>query len=389
MTPTTMNAGAHRAVDLPDASLRAQWPAMRPALIFHLITRVAVTVGLLIAARLSGRAFSSVVTRWDGRWYNKLAVHGYPSPLPTGPSGHVLQNTAGFFPVFPMLTRALMAIGIPYWLGGMMINLVASSIAVLLIVAVGLRYLPQRAATLLGCLWTAYPVSVVLSTTYTESIFTVFGAAALLFAFQRRWLLAGLMAALAGAVRSPGIVFAGAVGLAALEAIIRRREWRSLLAVIIAPLGFLAAITSIGLQTGRMDAWQVTERDGWHARLTFGKGWLHYLQGRPPGPHGQLHQLTAGFAIVLVILVIATVLLRPPLMITGLVAAGAVMTFIFGGVQMNAAPRVMMSFFPVLAPPAVLMARWPAVLRWALLTVGAVVAAVVGGYYFAFAPISL
>jgi hypothetical protein len=48
----------------------------------------------------------------------------------------------------------------------------------------------------------------------------------------------------------------------------------------------------------------------------------------------------------------------------------------------------MMTFFPVLAPLAILMSRWPAGLRWAFLGAGSVLAAVVGGYYFAFAPIS-
>ncbi len=391
MTAGTMpDAGrVRRSVRELSSTVRAQWPAMRPALVFHLITRAVVTIGLLIAARASGRSFSGVVTRWDGRWYQRLALHGYPTPLPTGSGGHVLQNTAGFFPVYPGLVRMLMALGIPFWAGGMVINLVASSLAVVIIVSVGLQYLDRRAASLLGCLWTAYPVSVVLTTTYTEPIFTVFGAAALLFALRRRWVLAGLAAALAGAVRSPGIVFAGAVGLAALEAIIRRREWRSLIGAAIAPLGFLASVGYIGLSTGRLDAWQATEHDGWHARMTFGASWVHYIRGLPPGIHGQLHQFTGIFGIVLLVLVIATVALRPPVVIIGLVAAGALMSFIFGGVQMNAAPRVMMSFFPVLAPLAVLMSRWPAALRWALLGAGAVLAAVVGAYYFAFAPISL
>lgn len=364
------------------------WPLLRPVLIFHLITRAVIIAGLVTASRLSGRSFRDVVTRWDGRWYHKLAVHGYPAHLPVAPSGKIAQSTAGFFAFYPMLAKGLLAIGIPFWLGGMIINLLASTAAVLIIVLVGAQYLDRNAAVMLGCVWTAYPLSATLTTTYTDALFALFGAASLLFMLRRQWVLAGVAAALAGAVRSPGIVFAGAIGLGALEAIITRREWRSLIGAAIAPLGFLAAVGYIGLRTGRLDAWQVTEHEGWHSHLTFGRGWPRFLMTSPSTPHGLTHVLTAVFVIILTVLTIVTVLLRPPIPIIGLVLVGAFLAFGFGGVEMDAAPRVMMSFFPVLAPPAILLARWPLVLRWALLGLGSLVAAFVGGYYFAYSPIS-
>lgn len=370
-------------------SVRFDWSNLRPVLIYHLITRAAIIAGLVVASALSGRTFPGVVTRWDGRWYAKLALHGYPPQLPIGPAGKIKTSTAGFFFLYPLLTKGFTAVGIPFWLGGMIINLVASIAALLIIVLVGREYLDRNAAAMLACLWTAFPVSVVLTTTYTEAVFTVFGAACLLFVLRRRWLLAGLAAALAGAVRSPGIVFAGAVALGALMAIIRWREWRSLIGAVIAPLGFLAAVADIGWRTGRWDAWQVTEREGWHARLTFGRGWLSFLTSSPSSHHGLPHLLTACLAVALVVLAIIAVALRPPVPIIGLIVAGCFLAFAFGGVEMDAAPRVMMSFFPVLAPLAILLARWPAGIRWTILGLGSVVAAVVGGYYFAYAPISL
>jgi hypothetical protein len=363
---------------------------LKPVLIFHLITRAVVVAGLVTAADLSSRSFQSVVTRWDGSWYSKLAVHGYPSPLPVDQStGRIATSTAGFFAAFPLLTKALMPFGVPFWLGGMIINLVASTAAVLIITLVGAQYLDRGQAQLLACLWTAFPVSAVLTVPYTEAVFTVFAAASLLFLLRRHWVLAGLAAALAGAVRSPGIVFAGAVLLASLEAIIRRREWRSLIGAAIAPTGFLAAVGYIGLRTGRVDAWQVTERDGWHARLTLGRGWPSFLTESPQAPHGVPHLFTAYLAIAIMLLTVAAIALRPPLPIIGLLVVGAFLAFGVGGVSMDAAPRVMMSFFPFLAPLAIVLSRCPSPVRWSLLGLAAVFAAVVGGYYFAYAPISL
>jgi hypothetical protein len=366
---------------------RVEWPTLKPVLIFHLITRAAVIAGLVVASVLSRRSFSDVVTRWDGIWYWKVAVDGYPKPLPIHPTGRFESSTAAFFPLFPLLIKGLISIGIPYWVAGMMINLVASSAAVLIIVLVGSQYLDRRSAQLLGCLWTAYPMSAVLTTTYTESVFTLLGAASLLFLLRRHWVSAGVAAALAGGIRSPGIIFAGAVCLAALEATIRHRDWRSLIGAAIAPLGFVISIVYIGLSTGRMDAWQITEHDGWHTTMTFGSGWLAFLRTPPSSIQDHLHLAMALFGIAVLALTIATIMLRPPLPIIGLVAVGFFAAFAFGGVVMNAAPRVMMSFFPFLAPLAILMSRLPRTIQWIILGVGSAAAAVIGGYFFAFAPV--
>ncbi|MBO0811031.1 MAG: hypothetical protein J2P23_03185 [Microlunatus sp.] len=364
-----------------------RWPLLRPVLIFHLITRGLVITALVIASALSGRTLPEVVTRWDGLWYQRVAVEGYPSPLPLHPDGRVMSSTAAFFLIFPLLVKGLMATGIPFWLAGMIINLIASTGAVMIIVLVGRSYLDRRPAQLLGCLWAAFPVSAVLSTTYTEAVFTLFGAAALLFTARRNWILAGVAAALAGATRSPGIVYAGAVGLGALVAIIRDREWRSLAGAIIAPLGFVGSVLYIGLRTGTLDAWQLTERDGWHTSMSSGSSWWDFLTAPPATVQGRLHIAIAIFGIALLVLTLVAVVQRPPAPIIGLMLVGAFTAFAFGGVAMNAAPRVMMSFFPILAPLAILLDRLPPALRWILLGAGAALAAVIGGYYFAFAPL--
>ena len=92
-----------------------------------------------------------------------------------------------------------------------------------------------------------------------------------------------LAAALAGTVRAPGIVVAGAVGLAALVAIVRYREWRSLIGAAIAPLGFLGTVLGIGLHAGRLDAWHATEHGG-GPRLARRQQLLARQEDRPHHP---------------------------------------------------------------------------------------------------------
>lgn len=369
------------------APASSTWAMLRPVLSFHLATRLAIILGLLIAAATSGRSFPEIILRWDGTWFERVATDGYPSVLPIGPDGKIESNTTAFFPLFPLLVKGLTTVGLPFWLGSMIINLVASSAAVLLIVLVGAHYLDRHAAQLLGCVWTTFPLSAVLTTAYSEAVFTLVGAASLLFLLRRNWILAGLAAALAGTARPPGIVFAGAVGLGALVAIAQRREWRSLIGAAIAPLGFVGVILGTGLYAGQLDAWAATERDGWHLELTYGAGWLKWFDLSASTPVGYLHLLTATFVFALLILTLVAIILRPPLPIIGLLAVGAFVACAYDGVGMNAAPRIMMSMFPIFAPLAILLARCPTGVRWTVLGMGAVVSAVVGAAVFAFIPL--
>ena len=49
----------------------------------------------------AGSPFLSEVTNWDGMWYVRLAVHGYPHGYIATPLEHY-QTTLGFFPLYSM-----------------------------------------------------------------------------------------------------------------------------------------------------------------------------------------------------------------------------------------------------------------------------------------------
>ena len=74
-----------------------------------------------------------VTANWDGQWYHEIADLGYPVPLPTGPDGAVQQNPWAFYPVFPMLTRALMWLTRgDFYVVGSTVSLVVGAVAVVL-----------------------------------------------------------------------------------------------------------------------------------------------------------------------------------------------------------------------------------------------------------------
>jgi hypothetical protein len=74
----------------------------------------------------------------------------------------------------------------------------------------------------------------------------------------------------------PSVALIGVVGLAAIVALIRRRDgWRPWAALVTAPLGWLAYIGWVGAQTGRVDGWFHIQRTVWRTYFDGGVSAWH------------------------------------------------------------------------------------------------------------------
>ena len=54
--------------------------------------------------------YLTAVTNWDGQWYWDIASDGYPTELPTGADGRVIQNSWAFCPLYPSIVRVVMTL---------------------------------------------------------------------------------------------------------------------------------------------------------------------------------------------------------------------------------------------------------------------------------------
>jgi hypothetical protein len=132
--------------------------------------------------------YGSVASNWDGQWYLSIATHGYPSAIPRDAAGHALQNQWGFYPAYPLLVGALMAIS------GLGFNLVAPALSFLLgaaAVIVMFRLINQgsgrfaaSATVLLACTYMAAPA---MQIAYTESLALLLVCTALLLLRNHRY----------------------------------------------------------------------------------------------------------------------------------------------------------------------------------------------------------
>ena len=165
---------------------------------------------------------------WDTEWYERIARHGYPVPLPGDPETGVLTYSEwAFYPLFPMILRALMALGVPFLAAGVLLNLVLGAASTVLIWATlrhGVHAEPRperdRLALLAAVLWCFYPATTVMLKPYTEALAMVLIACSLLALLQRRYWVVVLLAVPLGLTRA----VAPAMGLAVVVHLFLR--WR-------------------------------------------------------------------------------------------------------------------------------------------------------------------
>ncbi len=163
---------------------------------------------------------------FDGSWYRRIAEHGYPSQLPVGADGQVLQNEWAFFPLFPTLARAAMTVtGLPWEVAAPLLSTALAALAMLLVHRCIAEGAPRAVAAWPGlplatvALVCVFPTSPVLQTAYTESLALLLVAGALLAIVRRRYGWAAV------AILGLGLTRAVALPMAVVAAVHAAVRW--------------------------------------------------------------------------------------------------------------------------------------------------------------------
>jgi hypothetical protein len=338
---------------------------LAPALIFLGIREL----GLLVLTWMAGRNFHSVsetLRSWDGQWFLAIAGGGYTG-VPDGlvdAFGHRSAETPlAFFPGYPMVVRWFAAID-----GSGGIGLVTSALTVTIASGVlcsyGLARLgthirggSRRTGLILVALFSVAPMSVVLSMAYSEAMFCAFAVWTLVGVLERRWLLAGVCCALAGLVRSTGAALVLAVCVAALLAIIARRDgWRPWAGALVAPLGLLGYLAWVGSRTGEWDGWFALQQRGWGTGFDGGKATLRFSLDALADARSVLEVATVWFLLLAIALLVVMIVRRVewPLIVY---AAGVLAMDLASNGLMNSKARLVLPAFTLLVPVALGLAR--------------------------------
>jgi glycosyl transferase family 87 len=240
--------------------------ACRPALPVVAIAAAAHVLVLLVATAATYDSHLPVqraLYGWDAHWYLAIAHSGYPHVIPSG-QGDSAQSALGFLPLLPVLIWAaseVLRVGTGV-AGQIVTTLTTMSAAVMVWLMLRDDEGDDRArqGTTLMVFW---PAAFVLAMVYGEGLFITLVAGALLALRRRRWVWAGCLAALAPITDPVGIAVLVPCVWAAVVAIRRRRDWSSLAAPLIAPVGLVGFMAFLWAWVGTPFAWYIAQRRGW------------------------------------------------------------------------------------------------------------------------------
>ncbi len=212
-----------------------------------------------------------VLSSWDGIWYLRIVRLGYPTHVRPNVTYSVSDAGAAFFPAYPLLVDGLDKV-LP---GGdtaaaLFTNFVLGAMVIFLLGVLARQLYGDQVAAKAMVLGAVFPGSFVLSFAYTEALLLVFAMGCLWCLTSERWVAAGVLAALGTATRPNGLALVLACGVAAVIAIRRDREWRSLSAPLLAPLGFIAFQLWIGHHTGEAGVWFRVQSEAWGEGASYG-----------------------------------------------------------------------------------------------------------------------
>jgi hypothetical protein len=258
------------APDLPDRAsssgerIRRRWPdwLVRPAAIY-LVSRAITWATIAVTTLFTHTGVLEEVDRWDSRWFLRAAVLGWPQHLPYH-DGHVARSTIAFYPLYPLSIRWLSHLtGLTPLAAGITITTVTGLAGMVGVWVVVRHYADRQAADRSTLLVALFPATFVLSMAYSEGFALTFLAFGLVALLRRRWLLAGLLGLLASATTPVALGFEVSCLWCAYRELVPDRNWRSLAAPILAPLGFVGYQLWLWQHTGHINAWRLTERGGW------------------------------------------------------------------------------------------------------------------------------
>ena len=205
-----------------------------------------------------GNLLAAPFARWDSVWYLAIGQGGYPAGNPA--------RTA-FFPLYPLLMRALGVVIQSDLIAGVIVSVVCFGVALTLLYELVATELDDERARVTVMLIAFCPMAYFYSAVYSESLYLALSVGCILCARRGRWMWASIIGALAACSRNSGIMLAVPIVLlflygprsdrAAPDFLRAGRSWRvllpryrlsrSLLWALLIPVGLAAYVLFLSL----------------------------------------------------------------------------------------------------------------------------------------------
>jgi hypothetical protein len=309
-------------------------------------SRVLTTLAIAFSAFTQHKSLHRIMTVWDGRWYEKIAHQGYPRWVAHGDfyrgTGRTVQSAVAFFPLYPGIVRvADFLLPGSAWVAGVVVALLLGAVATVLVWVIANRVAGRQVADRAAILFAFSPGAFVLSLVYAEALMVVLAAACLLALMDRRWLLAGVLAALATATRPNAMALGVACAFAAGVAWRQHRDWRALIAPVLTPVGMVAFMLFLWQHTSEPLIWFRVEATGWGERVDFGWSNATTFLRMLSNPNQAVLAVSLVFTLVLIYVLVRA---RLPGVLNAY--AGAALFLVLTS-HINARPRFLFVAFPL------------------------------------------
>lgn len=186
---------------------KKNWHIIKFILILFILWKIAITIitlfGLETIAHTQepgisnwfsvGNAYITRWANWDGGHYLGIAENGY------------LPFQVVFFPLYPLLIKGLMTLGMHSFWAGLLIAHTSTIIALFYLYKLTKIDFGEETAKKAAFLFLAFPTSFYLTAVYNESLFLALALAAFYYARAKIWFMAFALASFASVTRLLGL----------------------------------------------------------------------------------------------------------------------------------------------------------------------------------------
>jgi Gpi18-like mannosyltransferase len=313
-------------------------------------------------AWLGGSQWYHRLLRWDSEWYKIIASEGYKYDGDPG-----LTQTVVFYPLYPGLSRLVSEVLRIDVVDSMLVvaNLAAAAAVLLLFKLVRERF-EDRTAFATAAMISFFPASIFLSAGYTESLALLLMVSFFLAVARERFLAAAMLAGLAAATRSSGLVL---FPVLLWELWSRRSPRRFLIEAvplsIIATSGLWLYIIYLGFAFGHPLAF-ADGQAAFHENTTMSARLLSALTLEPFGNINLTDMSPAGldrwFTLIFIALIVRswfTGISRGMTLFAALLLALPYLTLCGGPAGFTSMARFNLVSFPLFIVMALSTERWP------------------------------
>jgi len=293
-----------------------------------------------------------VFDSWDGHWYLDVVREGYPHHIMPNVTYFVSDARAAFFPLYPRLVHYLDNVipGGPVTVA-LAVNVLLGAAFIYLIGVIAKNLFDVKTSEKAMIIAALFPGSFVLNWAYSEALLLTLACMCFIALSKKMWLWAGIFAALGTACRPNGIALVAACAVASLIAIKQDREWKSLIAPLLSPIGFVGFMAFLMHHTDENFAWFRVQSQAWKEGTSFGATAVSRTFDFILNPTGSpTSVLTAASMFAMILALIALWKFRMPAIYTAYTAV--VLALMLIPATVTARPRFLFTAFPLIFPVA-------------------------------------